>query len=267
MSAKEILQSIVNDFDISRFEQFFRQKNDKLNFPYEDLSVSNLDNFSDGKKIAKAKIKDGDLIICSILVKKELTERSGKKSQYEIGKQILKQQQADAGIFIFYDFKGDFRFSLIYTNYLGKRRDWSTFKRFTYFVSKNQTNKTFLKQIGDGDLSSIEKIKEAFSVEKVTKEFYDEIQSWYFWAIQYSKFPKDAEKEKNGRNEAIIRLITRIIFIWFMRERGLVPKKLFEQKNIEEILKSVGQNDSTYYLAILQNLFFATLNTKKKKGD
>jgi len=265
MSAKEILQSIINDFDILKFENFFREKNNKLKFPNENLHINASDDFSDGKKIAEAQFEDGEFIICSLLVKKELTERSGKKSQYEIGKRILKQQQADAGIFIFYDSKGDFRFSLIYTNYLGKRRDWSNFKRFTYFVSKDQTNKTFLKQIGDSDLSSIEKIKEAFSVEKVTKEFYNEIQSWYFWAIQHSKFPKDAEKEKNGRNESIIRLITRMIFIWFMREKELVPKKLFEQKNIEEILKSVEPNNSTYYLAILQNLFFATLNTKKEE--
>ncbi|MDD3735427.1 MAG: Eco57I restriction-modification methylase domain-containing protein [Candidatus Pacebacteria bacterium] len=271
MSAKEILQSIVNDFDISRFEQFFRQKNDKLNFPYEDLSVGNLDNFSDGKKIAKAQLEDGDLIVCSILVKKELTERSGKKSQYEIGKQILKQHQADAGIFIFYDSKGDFRFSLIYTNYLGKRRDWSTFKRFTYFVSKNQTNKTFLKQIGDGDLSSIKKTKEAFSVEKVTKEFYDEIQSWYFWTMDKIKFPedyqysKDVVKDKEIRNATnLIRLITRIIFIWFLKEKNLVSADLFSKEKLEKTIRDFMKDKkaSNFYNAILQNLFFATLNQK-----
>ncbi|HPZ74441.1 MAG TPA: class I SAM-dependent DNA methyltransferase, partial [Candidatus Pacearchaeota archaeon] len=267
MSAKDILKSIIDDFDILKFEQFFREKNEKLRFFYEDLNINAPDSFSDAKKIAEAQLHDGNLIICSLSVKKELTERSGKKAQYDIGKQILKQHQADAGIFIFYDSSGKFRFSLIYTNYFGKRRDWSTFKRFTYFVSKDQTNKTFLLQIGDSDFSTLEKIKEAFSVEKVTKEFYNEIANWYFWAIESCQFPKDAEIKSSSRNTAVIRLITRIIFIWFMRERKLVPKILFDEESIKIILKDIDSEKSTYYHAILQNLFFATLSVKKENRE
>lgn len=265
MNAREILQSIINNFEVTKFEQFCREKNDTFTFPNEHLNINTPDNFEDGRKIGEAKLEDGILIVCSFLANKELRERSGKKAQYDLGKQILKQQQADAGIFIFYDSEGDFRFSLIYTNYLGKRRDWSTFKRFTYFVSKDQTNKTFLKQIGEGDFSTIEKIKEAFSVEKVTKEFYAEIANWYLWAKQNSHFPKDAEADENGRDMAIIRLITRMIFIWFMREEDLVPPILFEAKQIKTILKDITPENSTYYQAILQNLFFATLSTKQEE--
>ena len=221
--------------------------------------------FTQGRKLAEGQLDDGTFIVCSFLVEKELTEHSGKKAQYTLGKKILKEQQADAGIIIFYDPKGKFRFSLIYTNYLGKRRDWSNFKRFTYFVSKAQTNKTFLQRIGEGDFSTLEKIKDAFSVEKVTKEFYIEITNWYLWAIQEVKFPEDAEKEENGRNISVIRLITRMIFIWFMKMRNLIPDELFNINNIKEILKDLSSNESTYYKAILQNLFFATLNTRQEE--
>ncbi len=277
MSAKDILKSIIDDSDVSKFEQFFREKNDKLNFFYEDLNINAPDSFSDAKKIAEAQLHDGNLIICSLFVKKELTERSGKKAQYEIGRQILKQRQVDAGIFIFYDSSGNFRFSLIYTNYLGKRRDWSAFKRFTYFVSKDQTNKTFLLQIGDGDFSTLEKIKEAFSVEKVTKEFYNEIANWYFWAMDKVKFPEDYKynsdpiKDKEIRNATnLIRLITRIIFIWFLKEKripgekNLIPSELFSKENLSQIVKDFmkDKNSSNFYNAILQNLFFGTLNRK-----
>ncbi|MEM5777844.1 MAG: TaqI-like C-terminal specificity domain-containing protein, partial [Candidatus Aenigmatarchaeota archaeon] len=118
------------------------------------------------------------------------------------------------------------------------------------------------------------KIIDAFSVEKVTKEFYQEIANWYFWAIKKLKFPDDAEKDENGRNIATIRLITRLIFIWFMKVRKLIPDELFDENSLKNILKSFKLNDTNYYKAILQNLFFATLNTKqnerrftsKKKG-
>jgi adenine-specific DNA-methyltransferase len=56
-----------------------------------------------------------------------LTERSGKKAQFEKAKKILKNIGSDAGIFIFYDHSGKFRFSLVYANYLGNKRNWSTF--------------------------------------------------------------------------------------------------------------------------------------------
>jgi len=263
MNGKQILQSIINEFTPEKFKDFFRRKNDKLQFPDASLPVPvQTSDFSEGRLLAAGDLGDGKLIVCSFLVNNELTERSGKKAQYALGKRILKEQLADAGIFIFYDHRGNFRFSLIYTNYLGKRRDWSSFRRFTYFVSQEPTNKTFLGQIGEGDLSTIEKIKEAFSVEKVTKEFYSEIANWYFWAIKKVTFPPDAEKEENGRNIAVIRLITRMIFVWFMKEKGLVPPQLFNKKQAQDLLTDISSHESTYYKAILQNLFFATLNTK-----
>ena len=261
-----MLKEIINDFDVNRFTRFFREKNRAFAPRQEDLFHYDDENFKNVYKLGEIKFADvEELIICTFKVMKSLTERSGKKAQYEKAKKILKETQYDSGIFIFYDKNGNFRFSLIYANYLGRRRDWSNFRRFTYFVCKEFTNKTFLQRIGDGDFSSLEKIKEAFSVEKVTKQFYRDISYWYFWSIQNVEFPKDAEKEDNGRNIAIIRLITRLIFIWFMRERKLIPGNLFDYHKIKQILKDLSHEKTTYYKAILQNLFFATLNTKERK--
>ncbi|MBU0455450.1 MAG: Eco57I restriction-modification methylase domain-containing protein [Gammaproteobacteria bacterium] len=265
---REILQNIIQDFSPNKFVRFFREKNRSFAPGQEELPQYDDENFKDGLKLGEIRFTDDYLLICAFEVNQTLTEKSGKKAQYEKGKAILKgHQEYTAGIFIFYDHNGNFRFSLIYDIPLGTKRDWSAFRRFTYFVSSDPqiTNKTFLQRIGDGDFSSLEKIKDAFSVEKVTKEFYADIANWYNWAVQLSAFPKDAEAEKNGRNIAVIRLITRMIFIWFMREQGLVSKNLFEERSISAILEGISPESSTYYQAILQNLFFATLNTKKNE--
>jgi adenine-specific DNA-methyltransferase len=261
--SRELLQSVIDSFDLQKLKRFFSVKNSKFRPIEESFDYYNTDNFYEGLKLGEVSLDDGTLIVCAFKTKQELSERSGKKAQYDLGKKILKETQNDAGIFVFYNKEGNFRFSLIYANYLGKKRDWSTFRRFTYFVGKDLTNKTFKQRVGDSYFSSLEKIKDAFSVEKVTKEFYVDIANWYFWAVQNSKFPKDAEAEENGKNIAVIRLITRMIFIWFMRERGLIPKDLFNRKEINNILKDISLEVTTYYLAILQNLFFATLNTKR----
>ncbi len=261
-----MLKEIINKFDLNRFTRFFREKNSTFTPSQKELIHYDDENYRSGLKLGEIKFTDDEeMIICAFEVTQPLTERSGKKAQYEKAKKILKETQYDSGIFIFYNQNGNFRFSLIYANYLGTKRDWSNFRRFTYFVSKEFTNKTFLLRIGEGNFSSLEKIKDAFSVEKVTKQFYKDISYWYFWAIQNTKFPKDAENEKNGRNIAIIRLITRLIFIWFMRERKLIPGNLFDYHKIKQILIDISPIKTTYYKAILQNLFFATLNTKERK--
>jgi adenine-specific DNA-methyltransferase len=119
----------------------------------------------------------------------------------------------------------------------------------------------------------IDKLDSAFSVEAVTKQFYQEIANWYFWARDREEvvLPKDVETAED-RALFLIRLLTRLIFCWFLRKKrnpeigqGLLPDALFEEQNIRELLKDASLDACTYYPAILQNLFFATLNTEMDK--
>jgi len=121
------------------------------------------------------------LIIITAKTNVPLTNRTGKKRQYEIAKKILKEENKDASFFIFYDEKNNFRFSFIRANFLGTKRDFTNFKRYTYFVSKKKlTNKTFINQISKADFNDLDSIQEAFNVEPLTKQFYEKLQHWYF---------------------------------------------------------------------------------------
>jgi type I restriction-modification system DNA methylase subunit len=267
------LHTLIKNFNNDNLESFLREKSDNIEFPKEELYVNNekFTNYDNAVLLAKSDLPDGILVVCTLQVTKDLTERSSKKEQYELAKNILKSSNSDAGIFVFYDNNSNFRFSLVYAEYQGNKRTWNNFKRFTYFVSPHQTNKTFLDQIGKADFSTIELLKEAFSVEPVTKQFYNEIQSWYFWAMDKIKFPTDykysdnPEKDDEIRNSNnLIRLITRVIFIWFIKQKNLINDELFSEDKLKNILKDFNKNNESanYYNAILQNLFFATLNQK-----
>jgi len=111
----------------------------------------------------------------------------------------------------------------------------------------------------------------AFDVEAVTKAFFAEVANWYFWALRHARFPKDAPKEKDGYDHvSVIRMITRLIFCWFVKEKGLIGPELFDQRKLADLLvgfapDKVSKKDSVFYKAILQNLFFATLNTEMDK--
>ncbi|MDI6832298.1 MAG: Eco57I restriction-modification methylase domain-containing protein [Bacteroidales bacterium] len=271
MNTSPFLQALINNYNDDKLEYFLREKSDILEFTSEELSFDKekFINYDNAKLLAKSDLPDGSFVVCTLHVIKNLTERSSKKDQYELAKNILKNSSYDAGIFVFYDNNNNFRFSLIYAEYQDNKRTWNNFKRFTYFVSPHQTNKTFKEQIGNADFSSIESLKKAFSVEPVTKQFYNEIQNWYFWAMDKINFPTDykysddPDKDKEIRNSHnLIRLITRIIFIWFLKQKNLINDDLFSEEKLKNIIKDFYKNkdSANYYNAILQNLFFATLN-------
>lgn len=102
---------------------------------------------------------------------------------------------------------------------------------------------------------------------ELNKRFYKELANWYFWAVDNVEFPDDVEKDREKRNSTnVIRMLTRLIFVWFLKEKdNLIPDELFNKKKLDKLLDYKDKNNSTYYKAILQNLFFATLNTEMNK--
>ena len=86
-----------------------------------------------------------------------------------------------------------------------------------------------------GRVKDVKDLFERFSVEVLTKAFYQELSDWYAWAIKVISFPNDITKhtdDKLHNHEGAIRLITRLIFVWFLKERKLIPWQFFDQKYI-----------------------------------
>lgn len=99
------------------------------------------------------------------------------------------------------------------------------------------------------------------STQKLNKDFYQQLAWWYMWAVKEVEFPKGGGPDRNAIG--VIRLLTRLIFVWFIKERGLIPDALFERDALQVLLKQApdtAPDENNYYHAILQNLFFATLN-------
>ncbi|HDT12645.1 MAG TPA: hypothetical protein ENO01_03200, partial [Candidatus Marinimicrobia bacterium] len=110
--------------------------------------------------------------------------------------------------------------------------------------------------------------QKTLDTKELNKRFYRELSNWYFWAIDNVSFPNDVDDDKDDtvfNAESVIRLLTRLIFIWFIKEKSLVPEPIFNQREVGKILKNFNEPNSTvYYRAILQNLFFATLNQTRE---
>jgi adenine-specific DNA-methyltransferase len=114
----------------------------------------------------------------------------------------------------------------------------------------------------------------------LNERFYREISDWYFWSRHLVeegaiKIPLHCDTEQE-KSLFLIRLLTRLIFCWFLVEKKLLPVSLFRPHKLDSLLKDLSADSSTYYHAILQNLFFGTLNMppaqrgfreKRKEGE
>ena len=185
-------------------------------------------------------------------------------------------------LFVPEDDDSNYRFSLIEIT-LDQSEDssrisrrYSNPHRYSYYLGKGIAYYTPNKYLNEyGRVISVEDLRNRFSVEVLTKAFYQELSDWYAWAIMIVRFPNDLkslEDNQKYNSEAMIRLITRLIFVWFLKQRHLVPDEFFDEQYIaseliegftpHDIVDLFGKSyDSKYYKGILQNLFFAMLNS------
>ena len=135
-----------------------------------------------------------------------------------------------------------------------------------------------LESIGDKTYSTFDDLytnwQQVFSSELLTRKFYGELSDWYAWAVQVARFPNDlttTDDDEQFNHESCIRLITRLIFVWFLKRKHLIPEEFFDEEYIREHFidefdpharKTMfyDAEQSKYYRLILQNLFFAMLN-------
>lgn len=175
----------------------------------------------------------------------------------------------------------NYRFSLITIDLdmteKGKTlKRYSNPRRYSYYLGEGIAWYTPNKYLNEAGRVKDEKdLIGRFSVEVLTKAFYQELSDWYAWAVNVVRFPNklnDPTDDDKFNAESTIRLVTRLIFVWFLKQKHLIPEEFFDETYIREnLLENFNpntkvdlfykSNESKYYKAILQNLFFAMLNS------
>lgn len=221
------------------------------------------------------------------LVVYEVKHRSRHDARVSLSKEafrMLANEMKDRALVVFVpeDSNENYRFSLIEITLdaaddsaRGTKR-YSNPRRYSYFLGEGIAYYTPNKYLNEkGRVASKEDLLSRFSVEVLTKEFYQELSDWYAWAIKIIRFPNnidDKDDDAKFNNEGAIRLITRLIFVWFLKQRHLIPEEFFDERYIaDNLIEGFNphamvdlfskSNESKYYKAILQNLFFAMLNS------
>ncbi|MBU3836853.1 MAG: Eco57I restriction-modification methylase domain-containing protein [Candidatus Phocaeicola faecigallinarum] len=269
---------LPNDYIPSEEEVLFRTQ---MNYSTEAVKLGTCESL--------------DLVVYEV---KHSSKNDARVSLSKEAFRMLADEAKDRALVVFVpeDSNANYRFSFIEIT-LDIKEDsskvsynYSNPRRYSYFLGEGIAYYTPNKYLNEkGRVVSKEDLLSRFSVEVLTKEFYQELSDWYAWAIKIIRFPNDLSKKveerkkteasnenerKNDKynNEGTIRLITRLIFVWFLKQRHLIPDEFFDEKYIADNLikdfnpyKIEGLMHDTgevkYYTAILQNLFFAMLNS------
>lgn len=221
------------------------------------------------------------------LVVYEVKHRSKHDARVSLSKEafrMLADETKDRALVVFVpeDSNENYRFSLIEITLDAAddsawvTKTYSNPRRYSYFLGEGIAYYTPNKYLNEkGRVVNPDDLRNRFSVEVLTKEFYQELSDWYAWAIKIIRFPNDLNDKTDDdkfNNESAIRLITRLIFVWFLKQRHLIPDEFFDEDYLKEkLLKDFNPNQIDgllqdvgavkYYPAILQNLFFAMLNS------
>ncbi|MCC6760096.1 MAG: putative DNA binding domain-containing protein [Chitinophagaceae bacterium] len=162
-------------------------------------------------------------------------------------------------------------------------------KKYTYVLGPTETCRTakeqlYLLQQGNGSLQAL---IDAFSVSKLSKEFFTEYKQHYQQFVEYlvnSKYRKQVfaitkykSREENEAAEKPIRdfvkrLLGRMVFLYFLQKKGWLksfwarPGQLMPDASFMKHLWDNTPTRTDFFSSRLVPLFFDTLN-KKRKND
>lgn len=285
------LENLINDISDKTIRDFIRSKNSAFKEITKDYSCKLTDNrFSGLKKLGYIDYDDSDsLLVFSCKYNDDLSSRSSKKMQFEIAKKLLKENFKDGAVFVFYDNAGRFRFSFIRKNYGNKEQKFTPWKRYTYFVDKTQTNKTFKDCIGNASFSSLEKIQEGFSLEPLSIEFFDKYKEIYGKFVGYItgkyykkkssknweevdyadhepdfiQFKKEFNSNHKQVRDYVKKLLGRLVFLKFIEKKGWLGEikdtKEIEPNFLENVFKNSSYQDD-FLDKVLEEVIFESLN-------
>ncbi|MDD2285702.1 MAG: TaqI-like C-terminal specificity domain-containing protein [Paludibacter sp.] len=155
-------------------------------------------------------------------------------------------------------------------------REFSNPHRYSFLLGKDAKTKTPEKFLyNKGAASSLENLKERFSVEVVNKQFYEKVAIHFTKLVGGSRNGNSYERQltiygtddstSTKHQEFAVRLIGRIMFCWFLKEKKskngipLVPETMLSTDAVEK------DKTKSYYHSVLEPLFFELLNTRKEK--
>lgn len=277
MSPKELRNILSSDFDFSQWKIILERMFSKIDyFTRETIIEVNL--IKSGGQVGNIRLDDGrSLALFVFEVADNIIISRNRKGLRDIAAHYV-DQHIIHGAWVFYYSKSQVDYRL---SFVAKQTTFNTYgelitnetapKRYTFLLGRNEkcttaSNRLFelieRKEIG---LVNLVDVTEAFSVERLNKEFFTG------YKVQYNKFLNTLNKEDRDDRDYVKKLLGRLVFLQFLQKKGWMGVPINDDnwndgdKNYLSNLVDRYDGNNRLLSDVLEPLFFDTLNKPRNK--
>lgn len=295
-------ETFNNDFSIERFVKFAKELFNHFSFNRKTFAITPeyydyiagcnyLGSYFDSTK------KTIDVLV--VVLKKTSSLDRARTMQRNFIAKYLANYNKDAALVAFYYDESDWRFSFVKLDFnlskneegiLKIEREITPVKRYSYLVGKHEPNHTckqqFLELLMEENTDpSIEQIENAFSVDNVTKEFFNKYKELFNNLNDHLKdilkknelIRKEFVDKSISSEDFAKKLLGQIVFIYFLQKKGWLGIEkdnngCFKQwgegpKNfITQLIRKKIDYDN-FFNEILEPLFYDALANPREDDD
>jgi adenine-specific DNA-methyltransferase len=266
----------------------------------------NNDKVESFKQIGNVKLNDGkNLAMFEVKVAEQVNLSRNRVELRKLVENLIDQERNHGVLVIYEQGKDDYRFTFTAksTEFSEEVNDFvdleTDAKRYTYILGKNESCKTAANRFWElsthRDKATIKDVENAFSVERLNKEFFNKYKEYYEDFVQYitgKRFVKEKGKwvekkigsaqpeyktvfdndDKLARNFVKL-LLGRLVFIQFLQKKGWmgVPANSKHWKNGDpDFLMNLfnhAKSKNEFHSKCLYPLFYKAFNTPDRPND
>ena len=306
--AQKLIKKVFeNPFDKNQFIRLMKNllKFEEKTFVYKGNTIPKAFQFfvKTCERIGKYKDPKGKTVdILIVQLEKETSLERARSAQRNFIGRYLKGSRGgvlkDGALVAFISpDKEDWRFSFVKIDYKfneqGKVKDDLTpARRYSFLVGKNESSHTAQSWLlpllqNDDNNPTLEDLENAFSVEKVTKEFFEKYRELYLRlkdsldkvVAKDLKIKKEFENKKVNLADFCKKLLGQIVFLYFLQKKGWFGVKrnslwgegskaflreLFNRR--KDIYKAQGAESSqNFFNDVLEPLFYEALGREHEE--
>lgn len=289
-----VKNTFENSFNKDTFEQFIHDllnRYDEKTFSHRGQMIyepfrSHIALFERLGKYIDAEGRTIDILI--VHLRKDTTLVQARTTQRNFIARYLKQKERDGALVaVVSPDKNDWRFSFVKMEYgltttrtgkVSAKEEFTPARRYSFLVGANERSHTAQKSFvplleNETATLSLDAIEQAFSIETVTKEFFDKYKELFLEAKEaLDKCATDDPKiganfEKSGINTADFakKLLGQIVFLYFLQKKGWFGVDrdadwgTGHKDFLRRLFNQASAKSDNYFNNTLEPLFYSTL--------
>ncbi len=292
MSLKQqIFEDVLQGaYSLEKFARFSRELFTGLNISSNNPKKPP-QNFSEHIKEYYVLGRQDDIAVLAVNLQKNKSVERARSVQRNFVKALIEDEIAvDGAIVAFYSdaVPEKWRLSFVRLDYefvvgKGGQTKITPAKRYSYLVGENEPCATAYQQLfplfeNDSVSVTLDDLEEAFSVERVTKEFFDKYAERFYQLKDYlennSEFKVESQAHGFTAEQFAKKLLGQIVFLYFLQKKGWlgVEKNSDWGTGSPNFMRKIFQDNESagknFFDEVLEPLFYTALNVdRSRKND